>query len=103
MNDTVIYTLLGLSVISIVIAVVSLVLVLKVLKKQKELIKICKVKPMEKQVSSGRIMNNNEESVVQGSNQGPKKYGFIICKKCYSAISETSVVCPICKNPVGRR
>lgn len=30
MNDTVIYTLLGLSVISIVIAVVSLVLVLKV-------------------------------------------------------------------------
>lgn len=103
MNDGVIYALLGLSVISIVIAVVSLVLVLKVLKKQNEMIKICKAKPVENQVSSGRITNGNRESMVQGSNQGAKKYGIIICKKCYSAISETSVACPVCKIPVGRR
>ena len=103
MNNGVIYALLGLSVISIVIAVVSLVLVLKVLRKQNELIKICKAKTMENQVSSGRITNNNKESVIQGSNQGAKKYGIIICKKCYSAISETSVACPVCKISVGRR
>lgn len=103
MNDGVIYGLLVLNVISIVIAVVSLVLVSKVLKKQKELIKLCKARPVENQGTSGRITNNNKESMVQGSNQGAKKYGIIICKKCYSAISETSVACPVCKLPVGRR
>ncbi len=103
MNDGVVYVLLGFSVISIVIAVVSLVLVLKVLKRQKELIRICKAKPMENQVSSGRITSNARENVVQGSNQVAKKYGIIICKKCYSAISEASVACPVCKIPVGRR
>lgn len=103
MNNGVIYALLGLGIISIVIAVVSLVLVLKVLRKQNELIRICKAKPMENQVSSGRITNNNRESVVQGGNQDAQKYGIIICKKCYSAISEISVACPVCKISVGRR
>lgn len=103
MNNGVIYALLGVSVISIVIAVVSLVLILNVLKRQNELIKICKTRPVENQTSSARIMNNNKEDMVQGSNQDVREYGVIICKKCYAPISETSVACPVCKISVGRR
>lgn len=102
MNDIVVYVLLGLSVISIVIAVVSLVVVLNVLKRQKELIKICKAKPAESQVVSAQV-KSNKENMTQANNPDAKKHGIIICKKCYAAISETSVACSVCKMPVGRR
>lgn len=102
MNDIVVYVLLGLSVVSIVIAIVSLVVVLNVLKRQKELIRICKAKPVENQVSSAQV-TSNKENVAQVNNPDAKKHGIIICKKCYAAISETSVACSVCKMPVGRR
>lgn len=102
MNDSVMYVLLGISIISIVIAIVSLVLIVNVLNKQKELMKLCKAKPMESQVSAAQV-TGNRGNVVQESNQDAKKHGIIICKKCYAAISETSVACPVCKMPVGRR
>ncbi len=102
MNDGVIYVLLGMSIISIVIAVISLVLILRVIKEQKEIIKICKTKTMENHGSAAQV-KSNRDNVIQTSNQDDKKYGIIICKKCYAAISETSVVCSVCKMPVGRR
>ena len=102
MNDIVVYVLLGLSVVSIVIAVVSLVVVLNVLKRQKELSKICKAKPMENPVASAQV-TSNKENMTQANNPDAKKHGIIICKKCYAAISETSVACSVCKMPVGRR
>lgn len=98
-----IYALLGLSVFSVVIAAVSFGLILNVLKKQSELIKICRTRIVENQTSSARVTNNNKEDMVQESNQDAKKYGVIICKNCYAPISETSVACPVCKKPVGRR
>lgn len=103
MNNDVIYVLLAVSIISIVISVVSLVLILKVLKRQDELVKICKTRPMESQTPSARVMNDNRDNMAQGSNQDVRKQGIIICKRCYAPISETSVVCPICKTSVGRR
>ncbi|MBR4083907.1 MAG: hypothetical protein IKK33_06440 [Lachnospiraceae bacterium] len=102
MNDIVIYVLLGLSVVSAVIAVVSLVLVLNVLKNQQEIIKICKAKPVENHASTAQVVSNGEK-VAQVNRQETKKHGIIICKKCYAAISETSVACSVCKMPVGRR
>lgn len=103
MNNGVIYVLLVVSIISIVISVVSLVLILNVSKRQNELIKICKTRPAENQTSSARVINNNRDNMVQGSNQDVRKQGIIICKKCYAPISETSVACPVCKTSVGRR
>lgn len=102
MNDIVVYILLGLSVVSIVIAIVSLVVVLNILKKQKEIIKICKAKPVENQAVSAQV-KSNRENMTQANNPDAKKHGIIICKKCYAAISETSVACSVCKMPVGRR
>lgn len=102
MNDIVVYILLGLSVVSIVIAIVSLVVVLNILKKQKEIIKICKAKPVESQAVSAQV-KSNRENMTQANNPDAKKHGIIICKKCYAAISETSVACSVCKMPVGRR
>lgn len=102
MDDIVVYVLLGLSIISIVIAVVSLAVVLNVLKRQKELIKICKTKPVENQVASAQV-TSNRGNVAQANNADAKKHGIIICKKCYAAISENSVACSVCKMPVGRR
>lgn len=103
MNNGVIYALLAVSIISIVISVMSLVLILNVLKRQNELIKICKMKPVENQTPSARVINNNRDNMLQGSDQDARKHGIIICKKCYAPISETSVVCPVCKTSVGRR
>lgn len=102
MNSIMIFVLLGLCVISVVISLVSLVLVVNVLKKQKELIKICKARPAESHVSSAQV-TSNREGMLQTANPEAKKYGIIICKKCYAAISETSVACTVCKMPVGRR
>lgn len=102
MNKGVIYALLAVSIISIVISVVSLVLILNVLKRQNELIKICKMRPVETQTSSARMINNKED-MVQVSKQDDKKYGIIICKKCYASVSANSAACPVCKTPVGRR
>ncbi len=102
MNDSMIYVLLSLSIILIVIAVILLVLVLNVLKKQKELIEICKTKPVESHATVVQVAGN-KENVTQDSNLSAKRQGIIICKKCYAAISETSVACSVCKMPVGRR
>lgn len=102
MNDIVIFVVLGLCVISVVIALVSLVLVVNVLKKQKELIKIYKTRPAESPASSAQV-KTNKDVAAQLSNPEAKKHGIIICKKCYAAISETSVACAVCKMPVGRR
>lgn len=102
MNESLIYVLLSLSIISIVIAVVLLVLVLNVLKKQKKLIEIFKTKSAE---SHAAVVQRtiNKENIKQDSSLSAKRQGIIICKKCYAAISENSVACPVCKMPVGRR
>ncbi len=100
MNNGVIYLLLAVSIISIVISVVSMVLILNVLRKQKVLLDFVRQDLWKARPSQP---DSNKDNMVQGSNQNARKYGVIICKKCYASIPENSVVCPVCKTSVGRR
>ncbi len=100
MNNGMIYVLLVVSIISIVISVVSLVLILNVIKKQNILLDFAKRDVWK--VKSSQQENNNV-SMMQGSNQVVRKQGIIICKKCYAPVSESCTTCPACKSSVGRR